>query len=169
MQACICTRANTGNCFWGVNCCVNTCRACICTRANTGNCFQINYFHKLAKFLGEFISVRVRAAAVFAPKCTVSRRWFAVKICDSSMQWNCTQRFFLGNRLRFLSGNDTIAVAMHSAMKDGQICFSLRKFLAISPAIQKIASGCGCDAVVHLGSHPRESRKKAWPIIYVFS
>ena len=39
---------------------------------------------------------------------------------------------------------------MHSAMKNGQICFSLRNFLAISSAIQKIASDCGCDAVVHL-------------------
>ena len=39
---------------------------------------------------------------------------------------------------------------MHFAMKNGQICFSLRKFLAISPAIQKIASDCGCDAAVHL-------------------
>ena len=39
---------------------------------------------------------------------------------------------------------------MHFAMKNGQICFSLRKFLAISSAIQKIASDCGCDAVVHL-------------------
>ena len=63
----------------------------------------------------------------------------------------CTQRFFLGNRLRFLCGNATVAVAMRFAMKNGQICFSLRKFLAISPAIQKIASDCGCDAVVHLG------------------
>ena len=43
---------------------------------------------------------------------------------------------------------------MHFAMKNGQICFSLRKFLAISPAIQKLASDCGCDAVVHLGVHP---------------
>ena len=39
---------------------------------------------------------------------------------------------------------------MRFAMKNGKICFSLRKFLAISPAIQKIASDCGCDAVVHL-------------------
>ena len=53
--------------------------------------------------------------------------------------------------MRFPCGNDTVAVAMHFAMKNGQICFSLRKFLAISPAIQKIASDCGCDAVVHLG------------------
>ena len=37
-------------------------------------------------------------------------------------------------------------------MKNAQIYFSLRKFLAISPAIQKIASDCGCDAVVHLGA-----------------
>ena len=58
---------------------------------------------------------------------------------------------FLGNRLRFLCGNDTVAVAMQFAMKNGQVCFSLRKFLAISSAIQKIASDCGCDAVVHLG------------------
>ena len=41
-------------------------------------------------------------------------------------------------------------VAMHFAMKNGQICFSLRKFPAISSAIPKIASDCGCDAVVHL-------------------
>ena len=71
-------------------------------------------------------------------------------ICDSFTRSNCTQRFFLGNRLRFPCGNDTVAVAMQFAMKNGQICFSLRKFLAISPAIQKIASDCGCDAVVHL-------------------
>ena len=66
----------------------------------------------------------------------------------------------------FDSGNDTVAVAMHFAMKIGQICFSLRKFLAISSAIQKIASDCGCDAVVHLGlvrtgffsSHTQEMR-----------
>ena len=31
-----------------------------------------------------------------------------------------------------------------------QSCFSLWKFLAISSAIQKSASDCGCDAVVHL-------------------
>ena len=61
---------------------------------------------------------------------------------------NCTKRFFLGNRLRFLCGNDAVAVAMRFAMKNGKICFSLRKFLPISPAIQKIASDCGCDAVV---------------------
>ena len=72
------------------------------------------------------------------------------KVCDSFTRSNCTQRFFLGNRLRFLCGNDTVAVAMHFAMKNGKFCFSLRKFLAISPAIQKIASDCGCDAVVHL-------------------
>ena len=48
-------------------------------------------------------------------------------------------------------GCDFSAVTMHFAMKNGQTCFSLRKFLAISPAIQKIASDCGCDAVVHLG------------------
>ena len=63
------------------------------------------------------------------------------------------------NRLQFLCGNDTAAVAMHFAMKNGQICFSLRKFLAISLAIQKIANDCGCDAVVHLGQgsleHPQ--------------
>ena len=73
------------------------------------------------------------------------RSKFAIRLRVS----NCTQRFFLGNRLRFLCGNDTVAVAMHFAMKNGKICFSLRKFLAISPAIQKIASDCGCDAVVH--------------------
>ena len=50
--------------------------------------------------------------------------------------------------MRFLCGNDTVAVAMHFAMKNGKFCFSLRKFLAISLAIQKIASDCGCDAVV---------------------
>ena len=71
------------------------------------------------------------------PKCTVSQRWFAVEVCDLFTRSNCTQRFLLGNRLRFLCGNDTVAVAMHFAMKTGKMCFSLRKFLAISPAIQK--------------------------------
>ena len=84
---------------------------------------------------------------------------------------NCTQRFFedftlrlptlrnckwcpqacSDSRRRFFCGNDTVAVAMLFAMKNGQICFSLQKFLAISSAIQKIASDCGCNAVVHLG------------------
>ena len=86
----------------------------------------------------------------FWAKCTVSRRWFAVEVCDSFTRSHCTQRFFVGNRLRFLCGNDTVAVAMHFAMKNGQISFSLREFLAISAAIWKIASDCGCDAVVHL-------------------
>ena len=45
-----------------------------------------------------------------------------------------------------------VAVTMRFAMKNGQICSSLRKFLAILSAIQKIASDCGCDAVVHLGN-----------------
>ena len=76
-----------------------------------------------------------------------------MEVCDLFTRSNCTQRFFLGNRLRFLCGNDTLVVAMHFAMKNGQICFSLQKFLAISPAIQKIASDCGCDAVVHLGAN----------------
>ena len=52
---------------------------------------------------------------------------------------------------RCFCGNDTVAVAMRFVMRNGQICFSLRKFLAIAPAIQKIVSDCGCDAVVHLG------------------
>ena len=50
----------------------------------------------------------------------------------------------------FFCGNDTVAVAMCFAMKNGQICFSLRKFLAILSAIQKSLSDCSCDAVVHL-------------------
>ena len=63
--------------------------------------------------------------------------------------------------MRFLCGtNDTVAVAMHVAMKNGQICLLLRKFLAISPAIQKIASDCGCDAVVHLGSRKKSTKIK---------
>ena len=39
---------------------------------------------------------------------------------------------------------------MRFAMKNGQICFSLREYLAISSANRKIASDCGYDAVVHL-------------------
>ena len=42
---------------------------------------------------------------------------------------------------------------------NGQICFSLRKLLAISSAIQKIAGDCGCDALVHsvrYAERPRE-------------
>ena len=49
----------------------------------------------------------------------------------------------------FFCGNDTVAVAMRFAMKNGQMCFSPRKFLAISSVTQKIANDCGCDAVVH--------------------
>ena len=65
--------------------------------------------------------------------------------------------------MRLLCGNDTVAVAMHVAMKNGQICFSLRKLLAISPAIQKIASDCGCDAVVHLGTEEKRGWKgRGW-------
>ena len=87
---------------------------------------------------------------------------------------NWTQRFFEGfsirpatlnnckwcpqpcpdSKRRFICGNDTVAVAMRFAMKNGQICFSLRKFLAISSAIQKVASDCSCDAVVHLDRIP---------------
>ena len=98
------------------------------------------------------------------PKCTVSPRWFAVEACDSFTQSNCTQRFFLGNRLRVLCGNDTVAVAMHFAMKSGQICFSLQKFLAISSAIQKIASDCGCDAVVHLVMATTNARNSVFSV-----
>ena len=54
-------------------------------------------------------------------------------------------------RGNFVCSND--AVAMRFAMKNDQICLSLQKFLAISSAIQKITSDCGCDAVVHLGSN----------------
>ena len=48
--------------------------------------------------------------------------------------------------------NDTVAVAMHFAMKNDQTCFSQNlaaetsyKFVCDS----KIASDCGCDAAVH--------------------
>ena len=71
-------------------------------------------------------------------------------ICGRSLRFVYAVKLYAailsGDRLRFLCGDDTVAVAMHFAMKNGQICFSLRKFLAISPAIQKIASDCGCDA-----------------------
>ena len=40
-----------------------------------------------------------------------------------------------------------VAAAVRFAMKNGQMCSSLRKFLAISSAIQKIASDCSCGAV----------------------
>ena len=84
-----------------------------------------------------------------ASKCTVSRQRFAVEACDSfTRAVKLYAAILSGNRMRFLCGNDTVAVAMRFAMKNGQICFSLRKFLAISPAIQKITGDCGCDAVV---------------------
>ena len=51
---------------------------------------------------------------------------------------------------------------MHFAMKNGQICFSLRKFLAISSAIRKITSDCGCDAVVHLAFERRKGGVRMW-------
>ena len=46
---------------------------------------------------------------------------------------------------------------MRFAKKNGQICFSLRKFFAISSAIQRIAGDCGCDAVVPFGQQLRIS------------
>ena len=55
---------------------------------------------------------------------------------------------FWGIGCDFSAATIRFAVAMHFAMKNGQICFSLRKSLAISLAIQKITSDCGCDAVV---------------------
>ena len=61
-------------------------------------------------------------------------------------------KFFYGNNMVAVAMRFAMAVAMRFAMTKGQICFSLRKFLAISSAIQKIASDCGCDAVVHLGT-----------------
>ena len=75
----------------------------------------------------------------FVPKCTVCRRWFVVEFCESFPRSNCTQRFLLGNGSRFLCSNGTVALAMHFATKNGQFCFSLRKFLAISPAILRAA------------------------------
>ena len=66
----------------------------------------------------------------------------------NNCKW-CPQACLDSSRRFFWRGNDTFAVAMRFAMKNGQICFSLRKFLAISSAIHKIASDCGCDAVVH--------------------
>ena len=50
---------------------------------------------------------------------------------------------------------------MRFATKNGKICFSLQKFPAISPAIQKIASDCGCDAVVHLAREAKNNLKKS--------
>ena len=74
----------------------------------------------------------------------------------------CTQRFFEGfiarpptlndckryqqacpdsKRRFFFCSNDTVAVAMRFAMKNGQMCAShVQKFLAIPSAIQKIAT-----------------------------
>ena len=96
---------------------------------------------------------------------------------------NCTQRFLFegcivrpatlnnckrcpqacpDSRRRFLFAvTDTVAVAMSFAMKNGQICFSLWKFLATLSANQKIASDCGCDAVVPLD--PLETRRGSAP------
>ena len=51
---------------------------------------------------------------------------------------------------RLFCSDGTVAVAMRFAMKSGQMSCSLRKFLVISSAIQKIASDCGCDAVLPL-------------------
>ena len=39
-------------------------------------------------------------------------------------------------------------LAAHLRMKNGPICFSLRKFLAMSPAIQESVGDGSCDAVV---------------------
>ena len=64
----------------------------------------------------------------------------------------CPQACPDSRRLSFC-GNDTVAVAMRFAMKNGKLRFSMRKLLAISSAIPKIASDCGCDAVLHSDAH----------------
>ena len=52
---------------WGINFCANTCGACIRTRANTGKYCRGIIFRILARFLRDFISVRIHVAPVFAP------------------------------------------------------------------------------------------------------
>ena len=53
---------------WGINFCANTrSGACIRTRANTGKYFGGAIFLIFPIFEGEFISVQVHAAPVFAP------------------------------------------------------------------------------------------------------
>ena len=49
------------------NFCANTCGACIRTRANTGNYSTGIIVRTLAKFLMDFISVRIQVVPVFAP------------------------------------------------------------------------------------------------------
>ena len=94
-------------------------------------------------------------------KCTVSRRWFAVKVCDSFTRSNCTQRFFLGNRLRFLCGSNTVAVAMHFAMKNGQICFSLRNFFCdfACDSKNRYRLRLRCRGALRISTFPRKSGK----------
>ena len=58
---------HAGKTSWGINFCANTCGVCIGTRANTGKYFWGIIFRILAKFLREFIRVRIHVAPVFAP------------------------------------------------------------------------------------------------------
>ena len=55
--------------------CMNTRRACIRTRTNTRKYFCGNIFRILANILGEFISVRIHAALVFAPARIQKKSW----------------------------------------------------------------------------------------------
>ena len=139
---------------------------------------------KVKDYLSQLISIRKRKRKIYfwginitviSVSCAPSpgddlRSKSAIRLRSQ----NCMQRFFWefivrpptltnkwcpqdcpDSRRRFFCGNYTVAVATPFAMKNGQMCFSLRKFLAISSAIQDIPSDCGCDTVVHLGPRPR--------------
>ena len=75
----------------GINFCVNACGACIRTRANTGKYFGGIIFRILAKFLREFISVRIHVAPVLAPariqeqiSGEIFMYWFRASLYSSS-------------------------------------------------------------------------------------
>ena len=99
--------------------------------------------------------LRFRFANLPQPSSIVAKLLVKRRTCYKPQN---SKKLKLGNRLRFLCGDDAVAVAMHFAMKNGQTCFSLRKCLAISPATQKIASDCGCDPVVHGGKSRSKGR-----------
>ena len=61
--------------------CANACGACIRTRANTGKYSRgIIIFRILAKFLREFISVRIHVAPEFAP-ARIQEKFLANYLC----------------------------------------------------------------------------------------
>ena len=77
--------------------------------------------------------------------CLQKRLGSAIRLHRAGVCSEC----FLEIGCDFSVGSDALAVAMLVVMKNGQTRFRLRKFLAISLAIQTCASDCDYNAMVH--------------------